>query len=372
LITKKFFNITVLFVIFFLLGSIPISSKIDIGGELSASLVNIIYNEGRQLSTYLQEGLDLELFLPSFDDTQAKFEIYLYNHPLSGGFDYLIKKLYLKHKFEKFHLTVGRQPISWSFGSMLNPVDFSLGAMVMDEETGTKYQDAIEGYMPLNWNTSISVVAAFPENSQDIKWGLRGRTLIEGYDLTLNYVQEPEQEVAGIFIPTSRRIGFTGKGDLGPLGVYGALGYYFKADDNGDFLYQIGSDYSYFFEAGNKVYLQLEYLSMKQENLSSVLGPFFSGNSTNNLDNQVGLLLGLVNYEINEFSQVSLMAISSLNDGSMIIMPGYHNQLNNNLSFDLNIAIYSGKEGTLFGSTVSEGAQQIPKGMIEVGLSYSF
>jgi hypothetical protein len=56
----------------------------------------------------------------------------------------------------------------------------------------------------------------------------------------------------------------------------------------------------------------------------------------------------------------------------MIIMPGYHNQLNNNLSFNLNMAIYSGKEGTLFGSTVSEGAQQMPKGMIEVGLSYSF
>ncbi len=90
------------------------------------------------ISGYLQESLDLELFLPSFDDTQAKFEIYLYNNPLSGGFDYLIKKLYLKHKFEKLHLTVGRQPISWSFGSMLNPVDFSLGAIVMDEETGSK------------------------------------------------------------------------------------------------------------------------------------------------------------------------------------------------------------------------------------------
>jgi len=368
---KKYFSIAILFIILFLLGSISISAKVDIGGELAASLISIIDNEG-DIFAYPQESLDLELFLPAFNNTQAKFEIYLYNNPLSGGFDYLLKKLYLKHKFEKFHLTIGRQPISWSFSSMLNPVDFSLGAMVMDEETGAKYQDAIEGYMPLNWNTSISVVAALPENSQDIKWGLRGRTVIEGYDLTLNYVQESEQEVAGIFIPTSRRIGFTGKGDLGPLGVYGSLGYYFKANENGDFLYQIGSDYSYFFEAGNKVYLQLEYLSMKQENLSSVLGPYFSGNITNNLDNQIGLLLGLVNYEINEFSQVSLMAISSLNDGSMIIIPGYHNQLSNNLSFDLNIAIYSGKKGTLFGSNVLEGTQQIPEGMIEVGLSYFF
>lgn len=350
---------------------IPVSAKIDIGGEVNTSLVGILDNQGN-ISGYLQESLDLELFLPSFDDTQAKYEIYLYNHPLSGGFDYLLKKLYLKHKFEKFHLTVGRQPISWSFGSMLNPVDFSLGAMVMDEETGSKYQNAIEAYYPINWNSSITAIAAFPNGFENMKWGLRGRTMLEGYDLTLNYVREPEENSAETMIPVSQRIGISAKGDLGPFGIYGALGYYFKDNDDGDLAYLIGGDYSYFFEAGNKIYFQLEYLSIKKDNLFSILGSFFSGNITNNLDNQVGLLLGLANYEINEFSQVSLMAISSLNDGSMIIMPGYHNQLNNNLSFNLNIAIYSGKEGTLFGSTVSEVAQQMPKGMIEVGLSYSF
>ncbi|PIW12543.1 MAG: hypothetical protein COW35_00825 [Candidatus Infernicultor aquiphilus] len=368
---KKYFNITILFIIIFLLVLIPVSAKIDIGGEVNTSLVGILDNQGN-ISGYLQESLDLELFLPSFDDTQAKYEIYLYNHPLSGGFDYLLKKLYLKHKFEKFHLTVGRQPISWSFGSMLNPVDFSLGAMVMDEETGSKYQNAIEAYYPINWNSSITAIAAFPNGFENMKWGLRGRTMLEGYDLTLNYVREPEENSAETMIPVSQRIGISAKGDLGPFGIYGALGYYFKDNDDGDLAYLIGGDYSYFFEAGNKIYFQLEYLSIKKDNLFSILGSFFSGNITNNLDNQVGLLLGLANYEINEFSQVSLMAISSLNDGSMIIMPGYHNQLNNNLSFNLNIAIYSGKEGTLFGSTVSEVAQQMPKGMIEVGLSYSF
>ena len=368
---KKYFNITILFIIIFLLVLIPVSAKIDIGGEVNTSLVGILDNQGN-ISGYLQESLDLELFLPSFDDTQAKYEIYLYNHPLSGGFDYLLKKLYLKHKFEKFHLTVGRQPISWSFGSMLNPVDFSLGAMVMDEETGSKYQNAIEAYYPINWNSSITAIAAFPNGFENMKWGLRGRTMLEGYDLTLNYVREPEENSAETMIPVSQRIGISAKGDLGPFGIYGALGYYFKDNDDGDLAYLIGGDYSYFFEAGNKIYFQLEYLSIKKDNLFSILGSFFSGNITNNLDNHVGLLLGLANYEINEFSQVSLMAISSLNDGSMIIMPGYHNQLNNNLSFNLNLAIYSGKEGTLFGSTVSEVAQQMPKGMIEVGLSYSF
>lgn len=371
MITKKYFNITILFIFFFLLGAIPISAKIDMGGELAASLINIVDNEG-QISTYLQAGLDLELLLPSFDNTQAKFEMYFFNNYISGGFDYLIKKLYLKHKFEKLHLTVGRQPISWSFGSMLNPFDFSLGAVVMEEETGVKYQDAIEGYVPLNWNTSVSVVAAFPGNSQDIKWGLRGRTVIEGYDLTLNYVQEPAMKIIGTIIPTSKRIGFTGKGDLGPLGIYGAVGYYFKDNNDADLAYLIGGDYSHFFEAGNKVYLQLEYLSMKKGNLSSILGPFFPGNISDNSDENVGLLLGLANYEIDEFSQISLMTVSSLNDKSMIIMPGYRNQLSNNLSFNFDTAVCFGEDSSLFGPGLSEGIPKRPKAIIEAGFTYTF
>jgi len=368
---KKYFSITILFLILFLLGSISISAKVDIGGELAASLISIIDNEG-SISAFLQESLDLELFLPAFNNTQAKFEIYLFNNPMSGGFDYLIKKLYLKHEFDKLYLTLGRQPISWSFGSMLDPVDFTLGAMVMDEETGGKYQDAIEAYVPLNWNSSVSLVAAFPEASQDIKWGLRGRTMIGGYDLTLNYVREPEIDFMGTIIPVNQRIGFTAKGDLGPLGVYGALGYYFKDNDNGNLAYLIGGDYSYFFEAGNKIYFQLEYLSIKKDNLSSVLGPFFAGNVTSNLKENIGLILGMANYEIDEFSQINLMVISSLNDGSIIVMPGYSSQLNNNLSFNLSTAIYFGKEDTIFGPNVSEGVQQRPKGIISIGFTYSF
>ncbi|MEA3314189.1 MAG: hypothetical protein U9Q18_07425, partial [Caldisericota bacterium] len=58
-----------------------------------------------------------------------------------------------------------------------------------------------------------------------------------------------------------------------------------------------------------------------------------------NLNENIGLILGMVNYGIDEFSQINLMAISSINDGSIIIIPGYRNQLSNNLSFNLSTAI---------------------------------
>ena len=368
---KKYFSIAILFIIFFLLGSISISAKVDIGGELNMTLSGAFFQESEALA-YPQGSLDLELYIPPFYSNQIKSAVYLYTDPATGQLDFMFKKLYLKHKFDKLQLTVGRQPISWSFGSMLNPVDFTLGSVVMDEEAGSKYLNAIEAYYPINWNSSITAIAAFPNGFKNMKWGLRGRTTLEGYDLTLNYVREPEIDFMGTIFPASQRIGFTAKGDLGPLGVYGALGYYFKDNDDGDLAYLIGGDYSYFFEAGNKIYFQLEYLSIKKDNLSSVLGPFFAGNVTSNLKENIGLILGMANYEIDEFSQINLMVISSLNDGSIIVMPGYSSQLNNNLSFNLSTAIYFGKEDTIFGPNVSEGVQQRPKGMISIGFTYSF
>ncbi|GAH56062.1 unnamed protein product, partial [marine sediment metagenome] len=83
MIIKKYFKIAILFMIFFLLGSIPISAKIDIGGELTASLINIIDNEGN-ISAYPQGSLDLELYIPPFDNNQIKSAVYLYTNPTTG------------------------------------------------------------------------------------------------------------------------------------------------------------------------------------------------------------------------------------------------------------------------------------------------
>jgi len=369
---KKYFSIIILItIIIFLLLSTPTCARIDIGGELKVSLTGSMLDEW-SIYNYPQASLDLELFIPTFYHNQIKSEIYLYNNPITKRFDFLIKKLYLKHKFEKLHLTLGRQPISWSFGSMLNPVDFTLGSMVMDEETGFKYQNAIEIYIPLNWNSSIAAVAAFPNGIENVKWGLRGRTMLEGYDLTLNYVWEPEKNIEGVIIPTNQRIGFTAKGDLGAFGVYGAIGYNFEDINDGDLSFLAGTDYSYYFESGSKIYSQLEYLTIKEERLSSLLSSLAMGINSTDSESNINLFLNRTSYDINEFSSISLFTVSSLNDYSTIIMPNYYNQLNNNLTFNLNFAFFSGKEGSLFGPGLIAGIQEKPKIVIEAGFTYTF
>ena len=370
---KRYFNITILFLIIFLLGSISIFAKMDIGGELNMTLSSALFRESDAL-TYPQVSLDLELFIPSFDNNQIKSAAYMTTNPATGQFDFMFKKLYLKHKFDKLQLTVGRQPISWSFGSMLNPVDFTPGAMVMDEETGSKYLNAITAYYPINWNSSITGIAAFPGglDFENVKWGIRGRTTLEGYDLTLNYVREPEENSTETMIPANQRIGFSAKGDLGPFGVYGAIGYNFTDINSGDFSFLMGGDYSYFFESGSKIYFQLEYLSLKEERLSSLMGSFALLDNVMEADTRANLLLTRTSYDINEFSAISLFTISSLDDFSTIIMPNYSNQINNSLTFNCNFAYFNGKQNTLFGPGLIGGVQEKPKMTIEAGFTYSF
>jgi len=356
-----------------LLTSTTVSAGVDIGGELNMALSGALFRESKAL-TYPQASLDLELYIPPFDNNQIKSAVYLYPNPATGQFDFMFKKLYLKHKFEKLHLTVGRQPISWSFGSMLNPVDFAPGAMVMDEETGSKYLNAISVYYPINWNSSITGIAAFPEGFEfeNVKWGIRGRTMVEGYDLTLNYVREPDADDNGSNSSVNQRMGFSAKGDLGPFGAYGAIGYNFEDINSGNFFFLAGGDYSYFFESGSKIYLQLEYLSIKEERLSSLLGSLVLLDTDIDAESNANLLLTRTSYDINEFSVITLFTISSLNDFSTIFMPNYSNQISNGLSFNCNFAYFYGKENTLFGPGLIGGVQEKPKIAIEAGFTYSF
>ena len=371
---KKYFSIITLTMMFILLfATTTIFAKVEIGGELNMTLSGVLFRESEALA-YPQGSLDLELYTPPFDNNQIKSAVYLYTNSTTGQLDFIFKKLYLKHKFDKLQLTVGRQPISWSFGSMLNPVDFTLGSVVMDEEAGSKYQNAIEAYYPINWNSSIAAIAAFPDglDFENVKWGIRGRTTLEGYDLTLNYVREPEENSTETMIPVSQRIGFSAKGDLGPFGVYGAIGYNFEDINSGDFSFLAGGDYSYYFESGSKIYFQLEYLSIKEERLSSLLGSLALLDNGMDLESNTNLLLTRTSYNINEFSTISLFTISSLNDFSTIIMPNYSNQISNSLTFNCNFAYFSGKENTLFGPGLIGGIQEKPKITIEAGFIYSF
>lgn len=336
-------------------------AQVEIGGEVKTTTINS--NDKNNL----RENLNLQLFLPKSESTSAKFEFNISKISTKNKIQTSLKKLYIKHRFDNFDLTLGRQPISWSFGSLLNPVDFNLGAEAMEEETSAKNTDALELYLPINWNSSLTLVTSFKQNG-DVKSGLRGRTNFKGYDVSLNYVQAVEETANSA---NGERIGLSTKGDLGPIGVYSAVSYYL---DQKEQVYLLGGDYSFYpGRNGNRLVVQLEYLRDEAGALNNILNMYslLSDNEESTLTEiKIGpeLVLSRINYKIDEFSSVSLMGGINLEDSSLIMIPEYKNQLNSNLDFTLSGSILVGKDKILGLPEVDVPSKKV----IELSLSYPF
>lgn len=352
---------------------------VEAGGELKAGWEGIFQKDGSFESEFT-ENLNLELYLSPINNNEVAYAFQI-SRPLQDLLaeekaSYFTKKLYLKHRFDRFHVTVGRQPVSWSFGSLLNPVDYTLAANVLEDEGNSKYTDALEVFLPLNWNSSLTAVASFPEGfsteTGKMKWGVRGRFGVKGYDLTLNYVREVEgsgeigvdvDNVVG-FIP-KQRIGFTFKGDLKDLGIYGSFGQYFDQGLDSSNSYLLGADYSYNLNYHTKISIYLEYLGVELGFLAPQIRTDLLKMKSD--DTRFDLLIGGVSYPIDDFSSISLMTLVNLDDGSLLLLPSYQNTLPGNIDLTISSSVFHGKDDTLFAP-----GGLMPQATISIKMSYSF
>lgn len=368
-------------IILILIGAVFCSQvlAVEAGGELKAGWEGELQKDG-SFDSEFEENLNLELYIPPIGNTEVSYAFQI-TRPLQDLLaeekaSYFTKKLYLKHRFDRFHLTVGRQPVSWSFGSLLNPVDYTLGADVLEEESNSKYTDALEVFVPLNWNSSLTAVASFPEGfgieTEKMKWGVRGRFGVKGYDLALNYVQEAEasEKIGGAldnvvgFAP-KQRIGFSFKGDLGGLGIYGSFGHYFDQGLDSSNSYLLGADYSYNLNYHTKISIYLEYLGVELRFLVPQIRTDLLKMKSD--DTRLDLLIGGVSYPIDDFSSISLMTLVNLDDGSLFLLPSYQNTLPGNIDLMINSSVFCGEDNTLFAP-----GGLLPRSIISINLSYPF
>ncbi|MFW5749688.1 MAG: hypothetical protein ACOCWP_02850 [Halanaerobium sp.] len=357
---KGLFIILFISLILFLV-PVPGLKAADIGGE--ASLIsNLSYNNSK-LDNSLAAELELEWYLP-YDfplDLQNRVVLSL-DEAAEDKADLWFKKLYLREKLGPLTAKIGRQPVSWSYGALINPVDYSLGAENLEVESKAKFVDGVELYYPINWGSSLTFIASDVDGKEH-KWALRGRTTLRGFDLSGSYVRTPEAEAADF-----ERYGLTVKGDFGPAGVYGAYGLWQGGDIDYN-IYQLGSDYSYHFAAGSQLYLQGEYLRIEGVKGEISTFDFFNLKAAPEPDADLVLKNNLdffntnLSYEIDDFSSVGIMAVSFLDDGSTIFIPNYSYLFSSNLQLELRGSIAAGSEDEMLGGDT--------KGL-EINLSYTF
>lgn len=361
------------FALFSLLLGSSAAGAVDIGGAVETSLVGTVTGAGK-IEPRLENKINLQFHLPREARTNARLEVELQQGEKVTGA--LVKSLYIRQRFDRAHLTVGRQPVSWSFGALFNPVDFNPGAEALEEETAGKFVDAVEVYIPVAWNAGISLLSAFPSTADDPKWGARVRGGFGGYDLAVNYVWEPAQKITWpglgeISFPTEQRLGFTVKGDLGPVGVYGALGFTRPEGGKASRSLLAGVDYSRVLRYIHPLSVQVEYVGLEAGT------PLFPGRlgipviSTNPVDENINLAAGRVSYGIDDFTTIGLLAVTGLDDQSLVLMPSCETYLGSNVMLTVRGGIYRGEEGTLFGPPPGTGRKAV-RGAFAVSLQYPF
>lgn len=349
--------------LFLLLFSAQFVQAADIGGK--ASLISNLSYYDSEFDNSLASELELEWYLPSdFPlDIQNRVVISL-DEEAEDKLNLWFKKLYLKKKIGPLTTKLGRQPVSWAYGALINPVDYTLGAENLEEESRAKYVDGVELYYPINWGSGLTFVASDVE-AKDHKLAFRARTTFSGYDLTANYVNTPALEADRSDL---ERYGVTAKGDLGPLGVYAAYGLWQEKDLNSQ-IYQIGADYSYQFIAGSRLYLQGEYLRVEEiQEENSIfdfldLGAADAQDDSRSLKNNLEFLNTSISYEIDEFSSIGIMTVSYLDDFSTIFIPTYSYLFSSNLQFELRGSLAAGADDKLLGGDAKA---------LELTLSYTF
>lgn len=358
-------TISLVYLLFFIIFCLPVIARdLSFGGQIEASLM-AYWNTDFGFGYLPQADLDLELFLPTGNTYEIKCEGHFFTDVEKSKLSFFWKKLYWKKNFEKFNLSIGRQPISWSFGSLLNPVDYTLGAVALDRESGSKYQNAMEVYFPINWNTSLSLIASIPNDSNDLKLALRGRTLVNHFDVTAHVIQEA-------FTATKERqlrCGLTAKGDLGPFGIYSALGFYQKHDFSLSFL--AGLDYSYFLQSGQQLYFQIEYMNIPPEIFSQITSSLFTQRIDEEEEN-MHLLANHSYYQIDEFSRISITCLSLLRQGSGSIISQYSNQFDANTTFRIQAGMIIDLRQNPNRYTL-KSILEIPSSFfVDLGIRYSF
>ena len=353
------FKLSLLLSLLIIIGTTFSVGAIEVGGKVEVSSYASISNH--DYNNLLAEKLNLELLLPETETTAAKFEVDLMTDAESRNSYSRIKKLYITRKFNNFNLTLGRQPISWMFGSLINPVDFNLGAEAVNQESFAKNSDALEIFYPINWGSNINAVLATGDGGK-IKYGVRGRTTFGGYDLTANFVKGRDK--------LQERIAATAKGDLGPIGIYGAIGYYLEQDE---MIGLVGIDYS-FYQGVHQIILQGEYIYDKV-GMKNYLGGVFN-NYSSLLSQELGadLLAGTVSYSLDDFNTLKLTSLLHAEDRSLLLIPEYESQLVGNLDLKLRCGLLLGTQGEVFGPQPmpDSAGQNNLEGVVELKISYPF
>jgi hypothetical protein len=323
----------------------------DIGGYYKNELVSLFKKDGE---TLVADANKLRLRI----DSQVRSNVYFRLEPeytflvKSEEFPLLdvseIDKVILDRAYVKINLpaadiTAGKQRIAWGTSYLWAPTDvfnpFALSFAIAEEER--RGVDAVRVEVPLGALSEIEGVVLFDVEPNKTAKGLRAKTNVGMYDLSLSYVALGE---------TGSQIGFDTSGELLGLGVRAEAAVINQQGTIEHVKYTLGWNYTF----ENGVGVDMEY--------------FYNGIGATDKNNYdwTGLASGDIvqlarnyvffgaSYIIDEITDVNAALMVNADDSSFIIYPAYNRNVFENVDLSFEALLPGGTAGGEFNVTTAE------------------
>jgi len=343
---------------------LPQAGAVDLGGNIEVRS-GISYQE--ELKAQLGGTSEVEFFLPDAGDLDTRLVIQAHLAEEKGA-AIGVKYMYLRHRFDSGHITMGRQPVSWSYGSMIHPLDYRMSVEDFAGESVTPSVDGIRAVGFFGERASLQAAAGFPGDLQGVPldslgYGARLRIPVPGHDISVQFSSQPMD----VLDENLFRGGATYSGDLGPVGIYGAFGYSRLLETEVyDFIAQLGMDYSWNIGPEyerRKVYFQAEYLRFLREEMELPLIMMLSGeglggngsSSPRDLPEFYDLIAAHMSVDMNQFTQIGAAAAATTGDWFLGVTPYMQSELANGLDLRIEgmLNYFSDSEELQTGANVS-------------------
>ena len=348
-------KIIVVLFIFIVVGTISSAEvkAIEIGGEIEVG-GGLSYNDNLRTNFYGQG--EFELYLPESSAVEPRlvFQTSLANQ----GIDTDIKYMYLRRRIDGNQLTVGRQPVSWSYGAMINLLDYGLGIDGLAEQSARPDIDGLRYQYSLGDGRNLQLVTSFPELSgvelDGLGYGARLRLPESSYDLSFNTTYQPLGD------DNLLRAGSTYNMDIGELGTYGSLAYFHLNEELDDIMLQLGMDYSWIVGGyngygGRQLILQAEYFRFLKGDLTAghIAALELGGVKDDGagIGAESGLSLGSdlltanLSTSLDYFSDIGILLMTETKDWELALAPYYTSELGGGLEMRLDGMLSRDSEG---------------------------
>ena len=265
---------------------------------------------------------------------------------------------YLKLSFKYADLTFGKQQISLGTGYAWNPTDIFNFKSLLEPTYEQPGHNAIRLDVPIGNEYSIVTIYAPGEILEKSGKLLRLKGKIPHFDYSLIAIEKEwaftDYLTFTPLIQKRRVLGGDFAGELFGLGVWGEVAYNDLEITKNFYESVIGLDYT--FRSGT--YLMSEYYrntqgrtDYKEYDLNNWMQLIMAEKKAISRDQ----IYAFVNYPVTDFIKVGCSVITSINDGSVALIPTLSYSLFENVELFTYYNFYFGKEGKSFSTNLGNG-----------------